>query len=106
MTTPFIYDPTRLVPQYSHFHQRLAYVHPSSPSTQALGYPTIFMGWTPDEARAACAHANAAMTFIECGCCGAYHRSTYYGDCRNDLERFADIPADAIIVENETHEDH
>lgn len=39
------------------------------------------------------------MTFIECGCCGSYHRSTYYGDCRNDAERFDDIPPFATIVD-------
>ena len=26
--------------------------------------------------------------YVECGCCGYYHRSDYYGDCRNDEERF------------------
>lgn len=25
---------------------------------------------------------------IECGCCGCFHREEYYGDCRNDNERF------------------
>lgn len=24
----------------------------------------------------------------ECGCCGCYHRLDYWGDCRNDSERF------------------
>ena len=24
----------------------------------------------------------------ECGCCGAYHRPEFQGDCRNDAERF------------------
>ncbi len=24
----------------------------------------------------------------ECGCCGAYHRPEFDGDCRNDAERF------------------
>lgn len=24
----------------------------------------------------------------ECGCCGQYHRPNYWGDCRNDAERF------------------
>lgn len=24
----------------------------------------------------------------ECGCCGGYHRPDFYGDCRNDAERF------------------
>jgi hypothetical protein len=26
--------------------------------------------------------------FIECGGCEQYHRVDYYGDCRNDVERF------------------
>ncbi len=26
--------------------------------------------------------------FEECGCCGEYHRDTWFGDCRNDEERF------------------
>ena len=26
--------------------------------------------------------------YFECGCCGEYHREHYYGDCRNDEERF------------------
>ena len=43
--------------------------------------------------------AQLGATFIECGCCGAYHRSDYWGDCRNDAERFSDIPADAVIVD-------
>ena len=24
----------------------------------------------------------------ECGCCGGHHRPEYWGDCRNDAERF------------------
>lgn len=28
------------------------------------------------------------MKYLECGCCGHYHRENYYGDCRNDDERF------------------
>jgi hypothetical protein len=37
--------------------------------------------------------------YIECGCCGAYHRTDFFGDCRNDAERFnlEDIPNDAVI---------
>lgn len=27
---------------------------------------------------------------VECGSCGAYHRESYFGDCRDDSERFAD----------------
>ena len=26
---------------------------------------------------------------MECGCCGAWHRAEYDGDCHNDAERFA-----------------
>jgi predicted PP-loop superfamily ATPase len=26
--------------------------------------------------------------FVECGCCGNYHRPEFGGDCRNDDERF------------------
>lgn len=35
---------------------------------------------------------NPEYKWIECGCCGAYHRYDYYGDCRNDEERFDSIP--------------
>jgi hypothetical protein len=31
-----------------------------------------------------------AIQIIECGCCGGMHRVNYFGDCRNDDERFAD----------------
>ena len=31
-------------------------------------------------------------TFISCGCCGAYHRTDFYGDCREDSERYEEIP--------------
>jgi len=27
---------------------------------------------------------------FECGCCGAWHRDSFWGDCRNDTERFID----------------
>jgi hypothetical protein len=26
--------------------------------------------------------------YVECGSCGEYHRADYWGDCRNDAERF------------------
>lgn len=35
-----------------------------------------------------------AVAIEECGCCDQYHRVAFYGDCRNDNERFAD-PEDA-----------
>lgn len=31
-------------------------------------------------------------TFVECGCCSAFHRTDFYGDCREDSERYPDIP--------------
>lgn len=40
-----------------------------------------------------------ANTFVECGCCGAYHRTDFHGDCREDDERHYDLPANARIVE-------
>jgi hypothetical protein len=41
--------------------------------------------------------------FVECGCCGAYHRLDFLGDCRENTERyyFDTLPADAVIVEDE-----
>ena len=26
--------------------------------------------------------------YVRCGCCDHFHRPDYYGDCRNDNERF------------------
>ena len=37
-------------------------------------------------------------TFVECGCCGAYHRTDFNGDCRENSERFWDLPDDAEIA--------
>lgn len=36
----------------------------------------------------------------ECGCCGCHHKPTFYGDCRNDAERFvaADEDENGFIV--------
>ena len=28
------------------------------------------------------------QVFVECGGCGSYHRKDWYGDCRDDSERF------------------
>lgn len=39
-------------------------------------------------------------TFIACGCCGAYHRTDFQGDCREDRERYADVPDDGVLVED------
>lgn len=37
-------------------------------------------------------------TFVECGCCGAWHRADFNGDCREDSERHYDIPDDARVI--------
>jgi len=38
--------------------------------------------------------------FLECGCCGYYHREEFCGDCRNDNERYtlSEIPGNSIII--------
>lgn len=28
------------------------------------------------------------VRYLECGCCGWYHKEGYEGDCRNDDERY------------------
>src|SRR4030095_5419056 len=37
------------------------------------------------------------QTYYECGICGAYHRWEFNGDCRQDSERFDDIPDNADL---------
>ncbi len=39
-----------------------------------------------------------STVYTECGCCGCYHRADFAGDCREDRERFADLPKDATDV--------
>lgn len=39
--------------------------------------------------------------FIECGSCGAYHRLDFTGDCREDSERYNELPKDAELTEEE-----
>lgn len=39
-----------------------------------------------------------SMVFVECGCCGSYHRDDFGGDCRENSERFADPPIDATQI--------
>lgn len=36
-----------------------------------------------------------SRVYVECGCCGAYHRADFYGDCRENTERFSDVPDSA-----------
>lgn len=33
--------------------------------------------------------AEERPVFIECGCCNCYHPAEFYGDCRDDANRFA-----------------
>lgn len=37
-------------------------------------------------------------TFEECDTCGNYHRTDFVGDCREDSERYADLPSGAVEV--------
>jgi hypothetical protein len=39
--------------------------------------------------------------FYECGICGAYHRAEWNGDCREDAERFDEIPSNAVLIDME-----
>ena len=45
--------------------------------------------------------------FIECGSCGCYHSSSFWGDCRDDDNRYAldEIPEGAIIITLEEQEE-
>ena len=36
--------------------------------------------------------------FVECGSCGAYHRADFHGDCRDNSERFEELPENGRIV--------
>lgn len=40
-----------------------------------------------------------AEIYVECGCCGEYHLEGFFGDCRDDSQRFSfnDIPPDALV---------
>ena len=38
--------------------------------------------------------------FVECGCCGHFHRAEWRGDCRDDAERFTADQLDARFGEN------
>jgi hypothetical protein len=41
--------------------------------------------------------------FFECGCCGHYHREEFWGDCRQDDERFTydQLPRNAVVIDLE-----
>jgi hypothetical protein len=43
---------------------------------------------------------NRSNVFVECGCCGSYHRADFTGDCREDSERFMDLPSGAVLSDN------
>ena len=36
-----------------------------------------------------------SRVYVECGCCGEYHRADFGGDCREDSERFPEPPSNA-----------
>jgi hypothetical protein len=56
----FRYDPMRLTWKWYAALQRHGVIHPSPPGVQRLGYATMFMGWTMDDARQCCEDANIA----------------------------------------------
>lgn len=35
--------------------------------------------------------------FYECGCCGHYHNNDFFGDCREDSQRFSFQDLDAAF---------
>ena len=39
-----------------------------------------------------------STVYVECGCCGAFHREDFRGDCREDRERFAEPGPDATEI--------
>lgn len=46
-------------------------------------------------------------TLTECGCCDQWHRESYAGDCRNDLERIPDPGCICVTDEDEaSYEQH
>lgn len=40
--------------------------------------------------------AEDALEDESCGCCGAYHPKAFYGDCRDDANRYFDAEDYAI----------
>jgi|HubBroStandDraft_4_1064222.scaffolds.fasta_scaffold00027_47 hypothetical protein len=38
--------------------------------------------------------------FFECGCCGHMHSPDFWGDCRQDSERFTCMELDEVFGEN------
>lgn len=49
-----------------------------------------------------------SRVFVECGCCGAYHRADFVGDCRENSERYGEPPANAtriVDLEEQMEED-
>lgn len=41
--------------------------------------------------------------FIECGCCDHFHRADFWGDCRDDNERFTldDLESRGVDLNND-----
>lgn len=63
------FDTRQLFPQWDSVRQRFGYMHPERPSVQAaLGYATVFMGWTLADAEACCHTSNDRLATQE-ACC-------------------------------------
>lgn len=43
--------------------------------------------------------AESSPKFFECGGCGAYHPLGFTGDCRDNINRFNELPDDGILVD-------
>ena len=49
-----------------------------------------------------------SKVFVECECCGCWHRADFRGDCREDSERFPEPPddaADLVSLEEQMEEE-
>lgn len=51
-------------------------------------------------------YSKHTLHFIECGCCGHYHKPDFWGDCRDDANRFSmtqieAMPEDVLVEDLE-----
>lgn len=52
------------------------------------------------------------IRYLECSCCGQFHKEGYIGDCRNDQERFTweqieqdkdgGMPTEIVLLDEQT----
>jgi len=70
---------------------------------QKQSFPPIGVGFWKG---AGIPQGKRVKTFVHCGSCVAYHRTDFWGDCREDSERFRfdELPKNAILVEDDEEE--